>query len=97
MNTAGIDVRLCDVGAAVTEVMTSYECELGGKTYPIMPIKNLNGHSVDRYKIHAGNTVPFYDNKDQTKMKENEYYAIETFGIIRGKGQVWMRLIVHIT
>lgn len=59
MNTAGIDVRLCDVGASVTEVMTSYEVELGNKIYTIKPIKNLNGHSIDRYKIHAGNTVPF--------------------------------------
>jgi len=48
MKTAGIDVRLGDVGAAVTEVMTSYEVELGGKTYTIKPIKNLNGHSIDR-------------------------------------------------
>jgi methionyl aminopeptidase len=30
---AGIDVRLCDIGAAVQEVMESYEVELDGKTY----------------------------------------------------------------
>ena len=30
---AGIDVRLCDVGAAIQEVMESYECEIDGKTY----------------------------------------------------------------
>jgi len=88
MKTSGIDVRLCDVGAAITEVMTSYEVELGNKSYVIKPVKNLNGHNVERYKIHAGNTVPFYDNGDQTKMKENEFYAIETFGTIRGKGYV---------
>jgi len=27
---AGIDVRLCDIGAAVQEVMESYEVELDG-------------------------------------------------------------------
>lgn len=59
MKECGVDVRLCDVGAQVTEVMTSYEVELDNKTYTIKPIKNLNGHSVDRYQIHAGNTVPF--------------------------------------
>jgi methionyl aminopeptidase len=28
-------VRLCDVGAAVQEVMESYEVELDGKTYQV--------------------------------------------------------------
>lgn len=32
--TAGIDVRLCDVGAAIQETMESYEVELDGNTYP---------------------------------------------------------------
>ena len=30
---SGIDVRLCDVGAAIQEVMESYEVELDGRTY----------------------------------------------------------------
>ena len=30
---SGIDVRLCDVGEAIQEVMESYEVELDGKTY----------------------------------------------------------------
>ena len=30
---AGIDVRLCDVGEQIQEVMESYEVELDGKTY----------------------------------------------------------------
>lgn len=33
MQCAGIDVRLCDVGEAIQEVMESYEVELDGKTY----------------------------------------------------------------
>jgi len=32
MKTSGIDVRMCEIGAAITEVMTSYEVELGNKT-----------------------------------------------------------------
>lgn len=32
---AGIDVRLCDIGAAVQEVMESHEVELDGKTYQV--------------------------------------------------------------
>lgn len=30
---AGIDVRLCDIGESIQEVMESYEVELDGKTY----------------------------------------------------------------
>lgn len=33
LQNAGIDVRLCDVGEAIQEVMESYEVELDGKTY----------------------------------------------------------------
>lgn len=46
---SGIDVRLCDIGAAIQEVMESYEVELDGKTYQVKPIRNLNGHSIAPY------------------------------------------------
>lgn len=46
---AGIDVRLCDIGAAIQEVMESYEIELDGKTYQVKSIRNLNGHSISPY------------------------------------------------
>jgi methionyl aminopeptidase len=32
---AGIDVRLCDIGAAIQEVMESYEVELDGKVHQV--------------------------------------------------------------
>ena len=35
IRTAGIDARLCDVGAAIQEVMESHEIELEGKTYQV--------------------------------------------------------------
>jgi len=30
---AGLDVRMCDIGEAIQEVMESYEVEVGGKTH----------------------------------------------------------------
>ncbi|XP_022805090.1 methionine aminopeptidase 2-like [Stylophora pistillata] len=84
---AGIDVRLCDVGEAIQEVMESYEVELDGKTYQVKPIRNLNGHSVAPYRIHAGKTVPIVKGGEAIKMEENEFFAIETFGST-GKGMV---------
>lgn len=47
IKNSGIDVRLGDVGAAIQEVMESYEVELDGKTFKVKPIKNLCGHSID--------------------------------------------------
>ncbi|XP_041777974.1 methionine aminopeptidase 2B [Anopheles merus] len=84
---AGIDVRLCDIGAAIQEVMESYEVELDGKTYQVKAIRNLNGHSISPYRIHAGKTVPIVKGGETTRMEENEFYAIETFGST-GRGLV---------
>merc|ERR1719431_1614068 len=84
---AGIDARLCDVGAAIQEVMESHEIELEGKTYQVKSIRNLNGHSISPYQIHSGKTVPIIKGGETTVMEENEFYAIETFGST-GKGHV---------
>lgn len=84
---AGIDVRLGDIGAAIQEVMESYEVELNGKVLPVKSIKNLSGHSIDAYIIHHGKSVPIVRGGEQTKMEEGEVFAIETFGST-GRGQV---------
>jgi len=87
VSAAGIDVRLCDIGEAVQEVMESYEIELEGKTHQIKCIRNLNGHSIGPYRIHAGKSVPIVKGGEGTKMEEGEFFAIETFGST-GKGYV---------
>jgi len=51
------------------------------------PIKNLTGHSIERYNLHAGLFIPNYDNGNKTKLK-NVLVAIEPFategeGIVR--------------
>ncbi|XAO26159.1 methionine aminopeptidase, type II [Cryptococcus bacillisporus CA1280] len=94
---AGIDVRMCDIGEAIQEVMESYEVEVNGKVYPVKSISNLNGHSITPYTIHGGigtrpgKSVPIVKqhgtDKDETKMEEGEYFAIETFGST-GRGRV---------
>jgi len=87
IKAAGIDVRLCDIGEQIQEVMESHEIEIDGKVYPIKSIRNLNGHSIEQYRIHAGKSVPIVKGGDMTKMEEGEFYAIETFGST-GKGYV---------
>jgi len=88
IRAAGIDVRLCDVGAAIQEVMESYEVELDGKVYQVKSVRNLNGHSINPYQIHGGKSVPIVKGGESTKMEEGEFFAIETFGST-GKGFVF--------
>ncbi len=84
---AGIDVRLCDVGEAIQEVMESYELEIGGKTLQVKSVRNLTGHSIAPYQIHAGKSVPIVKGGEATKMEEGEFFAVETFGST-GKGYI---------
>ncbi|CAI8006768.1 Methionine aminopeptidase 2, partial [Geodia barretti] len=84
---SGIDVRLCDVGEAIQEVMESYEVEIGGKVHQVKAIRNLNGHSIGPYRVHAGKTVPIVKGGEATRMEEGEFFAIETFGST-GRGVV---------
>eukprot|EP00771_Trimastix_marina_P000921 gnl/Trimastix_PCT/1955.p1 GENE.gnl/Trimastix_PCT/1955~~gnl/Trimastix_PCT/1955.p1 ORF type:complete len:459 (+),score=128.05 gnl/Trimastix_PCT/1955:33-1379(+) len=86
---AGIDARLRELGNITEEVITSYEIELDGKTIQLQPVRNLNGHSLGPYTIHAGKSVPNGRNmcSESLRMEEGEMYAIETFAST-GRGNV---------
>lgn len=90
VKAAGVDVRLAEVGEIVQEVMESYEVTFAnGDTHQVRCVRNLNGHSIEPYHIHAGKSVPIVKNShDQTtRMEDHEFFAIETFGST-GKGYV---------
>ena len=58
------------------------------KKYGFKPIKNLGGHSMDRYVIHAGDIIPNYGDVMQLgKFRRGVAYAIEPF-ISTGNGYV---------
>merc|ERR1711865_500730 len=84
---AGIDARFSEIGEKIQEAIESYEIELNGKTTQVKPVRNLNGHSIGPYQIHAGKSVPITKNNETTFMEEGEFYAIETFAS-NGKGYV---------
>lgn len=56
-------------------------------------VRNLNGHSIGPYQIHAGKSVPIVKGGEQTKMEEGEFYAIETFGST-GKSHFFLYLLL---
>ena len=46
------------------------------------PISNLTGHSVGRYLIHAGTSIPNIKQFTLTKVKNGQVYAIEPFSTL---------------
>ena len=50
IRAAGIDVRLCEVGEAVQEVMESHEVDLDGKTHQV-PRYHCNGQHQPEIRI----------------------------------------------
>lgn len=54
--------------------MESFEVEIDGKIYPVKSVRNLNGHSIEPYRIHAGKSVPIIKNAPygNVKMEEGE-------------------------
>ncbi len=51
----------------------------------VKPVRNLQGHSIGQYNIHAGKSVPIVKGGEGTKMEEGEFFAIETFGSTGGE------------
>jgi len=51
------------------------------------PIQNLSGHEIEEYDLHAGITIPNYDNGSNVVL-EKGVYAIEPF-VTSGQGKVY--------
>jgi len=88
LKLAGPDADFGELATAMGEVISSHEVEIKGKILPVLPIRNLNGHTMEPYLIHAGKSLPFHKCKNSTRMVENEVYAIETFASVGGIGFV---------
>lgn len=78
LEVIGIDMPVCEIGREINEVFKSFEIELNGRMVPIKPIANLNGHSIEQFKIHGGLSIPQTNNGDYSRITEG-YCAIETF------------------
>lgn len=50
-------------------------------------VKNLSGHGVDEHDLHAGMTIPNFDDGDETELEEGTLIAIEPF-VTTGRGLV---------
>jgi len=71
-------ISLSEIGSIIQETITSKD---------FSPIRNLSGHELGLFLIHAGLTIPSYENNNQTKLQEGAY-AIEPFATT-GQGLVY--------
>ncbi|MFB5598907.1 MAG: type II methionyl aminopeptidase [Nitrososphaeraceae archaeon] len=53
--------------------------EMSIKRRGFVPIKNLSGHSLEQYTIHAGRSIPNIDSFGSFRLECNHAYAIEPF------------------
>ena len=66
-----------EMGGMISEVIESFG---------FSPIINLSGHSMNKYELHAGITIPNINDKKNIRLKEG-LYAIEPFATT-GSGRV---------
>jgi len=77
LETINIGIALGEIGKNIQEAI--------GK-HGFVPIKNLSGHQIEQYDLHAGLNIPNYDSGQETALEEG-VYAVEPFAT-NGLGRV---------
>jgi methionyl aminopeptidase len=72
LKTVKAGVRASDIGAAIERAIL-------GKG--AAPIRNLTGHRLARFVVHAGQSIPNISGTNGHILKEGEVYAIEPFAV----------------
>ncbi|MDD5700123.1 MAG: type II methionyl aminopeptidase [Candidatus Nanoarchaeia archaeon] len=72
------NIKLSEIGQEIQNTIESYKAT---------PIINLSGHSISHYDLHAGITIPNYDNESGEILEEG-ISAIEPFATF-GNGKVY--------
>ena len=62
--------KLSDIGKVVESCV---------ERYGFQPIRNLTGHKIDRYNLHAGKSVPNVSGIESGRFEVGEVYAVEPF------------------
>lgn len=80
--------RLSEIGGVVERCI---------ERYGFKPIRNLTGHKIDRYTIHAGKSVPNVSGIESGRFEIGEVYAVEPFVTLKNaEGAVQDADMAHI-
>jgi len=75
----GVGVEISEIGKVIQETIMSYDYR---------PIRNLTGHAITQWDIHARPTIPNIEAKGLGTLEENQIIAIEPF-VTNGKGMIF--------
>ncbi len=83
-------IKLLKPGIKLWEIGETIEQTIMG--YGFNPIRNLSGHMLERYILHAGISIPNYNNNNKEELKKGQAIALEPFatdgvGIVVDKGE----------
>lgn len=73
IRTVKAGVRASDIGATIEHTI---------KNRGFKPIRNLTGHKLGRYIVHAGRSIPNVAGYDLHRLEEGDVYAIEPFTVL---------------
>jgi methionyl aminopeptidase len=86
---AGLEaaIKMVRAGVAASDIGAAIENAI--KSRGFAPIRNLTGHRMSRYIVHAGQSIPNIGGTNGYRLQEGEVYAIEPFAVPRdAAGQV---------
>lgn len=91
IKTIKAGVTLAEVGKAIHAAISAHG---------FAPIRNLSGHGLEPYDVHAAPTVPNFDDGDTAQLKEGQIIAIEPFatngaGVIQEAGGSGVFMLVQ--
>jgi len=78
-------IGLAKPGAVISDIGAAIEDAI--KKHGFTPIANLSGHEVGEYELHAGITIPNFNNNSTQTLEEGMAIAIEPFAT-NGFGRV---------
>ena len=86
---AGLEaaIKMVRAGVAASDIGAAIENAI--KSRGFIPIRNLTGHRMSRYIVHAGQSIPNIGGTNGYRLQEGEVFAIEPFAVPRdAAGQV---------
>ena len=86
----GVCIEMAAPGTSMSAIGSAVERVIRSAGY--RPVQNLTGHSMERFNLHAGLSIPSIETKDKTAIEEGMVLAIEPFsttgvGRVDGKGR----------
>ena len=86
-------ISIIEPGIPIREISSVIEKTI--KSYGLKPVSNLTGHAMERYRLHAGISIPNVDSNTKGTLRPGMLVAIEPF-TTRGIGMVVNGDVVNI-